>query len=348
VAAATPGGIYRMLKDRWKTDLFGHYLCQCLVLDEASQMNLPEAVMAALPLHPAGQLVVVGDPRQMPPIVQHDWANERRRTFKQYQSYQSLFEALLDMPEPPPMVKFTESFRLHRDIAEFLRREIYSKDGIPYFSRKSAVLPAFDHEDPFVTAVLRPEHPIVVIVHDEAASQVRNPFEQRLVEPVLRALASDDLYALSPEHGLGVVVPHRAQRADLLTAIDVLSRKDPLTNDVLASAVDTVERFQGDERTAIMVSATESDRDYLLASSGFLYDPRRLTVAVSRAKQKMVLVASRSVFTLFTPEEEAFANGQIWKNLLRRTCTTLLWDGDREDHHVEVWGNTPNPGTVPS
>jgi superfamily I DNA and/or RNA helicase len=110
--------------------------------------------------------------------------------------------------------------------------------------------------------------------------------------------------------------------------------------------VDTVERFQGDERTAILVSATESDRDYLLASSGFLYDPRRLTVAISRAKQKMVLVASRSVFTLFSPDEEAFANGQIWKNLLRRTCTTLLWEGGREDHHVEVWGNTPDPGSV--
>ena len=348
VAAATPGGIYRMLKDRWSKDLFGHYLCDCLVLDEASQMNLPEAVMAALPLHPEGQLVVVGDPRQMPPIVQHDWANERRRTFKQYQSYQSLFEALLDMPEPPPMVKFTESFRLHRDIAEFLRREIYSKDDIPYFSRKDAVLQGFDHEDPFVTAVLRPEHPIVVIVHDEAASQVRNPFEQRLVEPVLRALASDDKYNLSPEHGLGVVVPHRAQRADLLNAVDVLKRIDPETQGVLVSAVDTVERFQGDERTAILVSATESDRDYLLASSGFLYDPRRLTVAISRAKQKMVLVASRSVFTLFSPDEEAFANGQIWKNLLRRTCTTLLWEGGREDHHVQVWGNTLDPDIAPS
>ena len=37
-------------------------------------MNLPEAVMAALPLTPDGQLIVVGDHRQMPPIVKHDWA----------------------------------------------------------------------------------------------------------------------------------------------------------------------------------------------------------------------------------------------------------------------------------
>jgi len=39
------------------------------------------------------------------------------------------------------------------------------------------------------------------------------------------------------------------------------------------SAIDTVERFQGGERTVILVSATESDRAYLLASSEFLLDP---------------------------------------------------------------------------
>jgi superfamily I DNA and/or RNA helicase len=104
--------------------------------------------------------------------------------------------------------------------------------------------------------------------------------------------------------------------------------------------VDTVERYQGDERTVILVSATESDREYLRASSEFLYDPRRLTVAISRAKEKMVLVASRSVFTMFSPDEEAFTNAQLWKNLLRRTCTTPLWQGEVAGKKVEVWGST--------
>jgi superfamily I DNA and/or RNA helicase len=298
--------------------------------------------MASLPLKPEGQLVVVGDPRQMPPIVKHDWSSERRRTFQQFRSYASLFETLLSLHPRPAMIKFTESFRLHRDIAEFLRREIYSKDDIPYFSQEDKVLQSHAMEDLYVTAVLTPEHPIIVVVHDESGSQVRNAFEQRLVEPVLQALANLDLYALSSEEGLGVVVPHRAQRADLQNSLPMLNRTDPLTGSVISSAVDTVERFQGGERTAILVSATESDRDYLLASSGFLYDPRRLTVAISRAKRKMVLVASRNIFTLFSPDEETFANAQLWKNLLRRTCTQLLWEGEREGKRVQVWGNVPS------
>jgi superfamily I DNA and/or RNA helicase len=103
--------------------------------------------------------------------------------------------------------------------------------------------------------------------------------------------------------------------------------------------VDTVERFQGGERTAILVSATESDRAYLQSSGAFLLDPRRLNVALSRAKQKLILVAARSVFTIFNTDEETFAHAQLWKQLLRRTCTVRLWEGERDGVHVEVWGN---------
>ena len=90
---AAPGGTYGMIKERWPKELFGHHLADCLVLDEASQMNLPEAVMAALPLagRPAGGR---RRPSQMPPIVKHDWASEPRRTFQEFRSYESLFAAL--------------------------------------------------------------------------------------------------------------------------------------------------------------------------------------------------------------------------------------------------------------
>lgn len=344
VVAATPAGIRGFLKDRWPKALFGHELGDCLVLDEASQLNLPEACMAALPLKAAGHLIVVGDHRQMPPIVKHDWAGERRRTFQEFRSYESLFLALL--PLGLPLIQFTESFRLHADMAEFLRREIYAQDGIAYHSRRHGTLPAFPHDDPFVAAVLTPAHPLIVVVHDEARSQQRNPFERELIAPILETLADPATYALGPEHGLGVVVPHRAQRAELRERVPALAILDPVTGAVARSAVDTVERFQGDERSAILVSATESDREYLLTTGDFLLDPRRLTVALSRAKEKLILVASRAVFEVFSADEETFAHAQLWKNLLRHTCTVPLWTGEREGHRVTVWGNVPTPNVI--
>lgn len=89
---------------------------------------------------------------------------------------------------------------------------------------------------------------------------------------------------------------------------------------------------QGGERITLMVSATESDRAYLLKSGEFLLDPRRLTVALRRAKRKLILVASETVFSLFSPDEDAFVNSLLWKNLLLRTCSTQLWQG-----LVSVW-----------
>jgi hypothetical protein len=335
VVGTTPGGVYRMLKDRWNT-LVGHQFCDCLVLDEASQMNLPEAMMAALALKDDAPLIVVGDHRQMPPIVKHDWASEARRTFQEFRTYESLFRTLV--PLPVPLIQFEESFRLHADMAEFLRREVYAQDGIAYFSQREQTLPASDYADPFLASVLRPEQTLVVVVHDEEESIVRNLFEQGLITTILEALAAPP-YELEAEHGLGVVVPHRAQRAALQQAVPRLNVVDPLTGEVVRSAVDTVERFQGDERSAIVVGATESDPQYLLGASEFLLDPRRLTVALSRAKEKLILVAARSIFSLITPDEEAFANAQLWKNLLRRTCTVPLWRGERDGRRVEVWGN---------
>ena len=176
-----------MLKQKWPKCVFGHELCDLLVLDEASQMNLPEAVMAALPLKADAPLIVVGDHRQMPPIVKHDWDGEARRTFRQYQVYESLFDTLRS--QNPPMIRFAESFRLHAAMAEFLRQEVYRHDGIAFHSKKTDVLPAHHDEDDLVAAVLQPDYPLVVVVHDEAESQVRNPFEQALIEPILRALA---------------------------------------------------------------------------------------------------------------------------------------------------------------
>ena len=203
VVGITPGGTYTMLKQKWPKQLFDHELCDLLVLDEASQMNLPEALMAALPLKVEAPIVVVGDHRQMPPIVKHDWDAEARRTFRQYQAYRSLFDTLRLQDPPLPMIQFAESFRLHGAMAEFLRREVYRHDGIEYHSKKTELLVSHGHDDDFTAAVLDPAYPLVVVVHDEATSQVRNPFEQSLIVPILRTLVDKTKYGLDPVERAG-------------------------------------------------------------------------------------------------------------------------------------------------
>ncbi len=341
--AAGLAGVDRMAKQRAPkraSEIFDYRYCDLLVLDEASQINLPEAIMGALALKDDGQLIVIGDHRQMPPIVQNDWEREVRRTFVAFKSYESLFLTLRAQLPEEHQIRFEESFRVHSDIADFLRKEIYQQDKIAYFSRKTDLLQLISTPDDFVAAVLHPQHPLTVVVHEELASQKRNVFEQELMRPVLESLAAN---GYDPKSGLGVVVPHTAQVGGLRAEIPALSEIDPETGQIVRSAVDTVERFQGAERVAIVVGATESDPLYLLANSKFLFDPRRLNVAISRAQRKLILVGSRSIFDLFATDEDVFASAQLWKNLLEETCTVLLWGGEREGHRVQVWGNRSKP-----
>lgn len=330
VLAGTPASLAKLAPSK---DPFGTDTLDLVVLDEASQMSLPESLLATLPLTRGGRVVVVGDPRQMPPIVQHAWENEARRTFQVFPTYLSLFDFLLALK--PPLIQFEESFRLHQSMAEFLREAIYQHDGIAYHSHKLATLEPLPSENPLVAAALSPDYPLIVLVHDEADSQTRNAFEEQLLGPILRALS--DQHQLDPRNGFGVVVPHRAQRAALRIAHPQLCILDDNRQVVLA-AVDTVERYQGDEREVVIISATESDPDYIQASAGFLLDPRRLTVALSRAKKKMILIASRSIFEYASTDEEMFRNAQIWKNLLRRTCHDELYHGEQDGKTVTVYG----------
>ncbi len=213
---------------------------------------------------------------------------------------------------------------MHARMAQFLGEAIYAQDGINYHSNKTQVLPTRSHADDFSAAVLAPDHPIVLIIHDEAASILENAGENNILRPILEQLTDADLYALDEKDGLGIVVPHRAHRALLGDA---------------RWKVDTVERFQGDQRRAMAFSATESDPLYLLHNGGSLLDPRRLCVSLSRAKEKLILVAAQSVFDLVPLDEETFLNAQLWQKLRHEFCTQPLWQGEIGGAKVQVLGS---------
>ncbi|HEX8687363.1 MAG TPA: AAA domain-containing protein, partial [Pyrinomonadaceae bacterium] len=123
------------------------------------------------------------------------------------------------------------------------------------------------------------------------------------------------------------VVPHRAQKALLASLLPEL-----------ADSIDTVERFQGGERDLVVVSATVSDREFAESESDFLLEPRRLTVAVSRPRRKLVVVASRAVFDLIPQDLDAYERGSLWKRLRQETRARTLWEGEVFGHRVAVRG----------
>lgn len=329
VVGGTPGGLYRLVKQGASkgraVDWSGEHF-DLVVVDEASQMGLAEALTAAAFLRADGQFIAVGDHRQMPPILAHAWDAEERRDLKRARVFLSVFEYLQELGFP--RVALDRSFRIPEEVADFLRRHVYAADRIDFRSANRTRLDECEGlDEEWLRAALAPEHALVVVEHDEEGSQQSNEFEAALVSALARA-ASEGL-KLDARTGLGVVVPHRAQKALLAARLPHL-----------ADSIDTVERFQGGERDLIIVSATVSDREFADSESDFLLEPRRLTVAVSRPKRKLIVVASRALFDLIPQDLDAYERGSLWKRLRRESARTLF--------EGEVFGQRVTVRTAPA
>jgi superfamily I DNA and/or RNA helicase len=301
-------------------------------------MSMPEGLLAASTLHGAGQMIVVGDHRQMPPIITHGWADVQG-SLERWKPHRSLFEWLLDelkvRDQRDLCVALDQSFRLHRDQASFLQDAIYRQDNINFHSVRTELLPAHTFADPLINAALRADVPMAVVEHGERASRQSNPFEADLVADLVQACVRD--LQVDAHDGIGVVVPHRAQKAALRDRLPALARAD---------SIDTVERFQGGERDVIIMACTASDPEYILLEAEFLMDPQRLNVALSRARKKLIVLAASSVFGALPFDLQLFERAALWKRLRAHVAPDLLWHGERGGHQVQVMGPTVNEGDI--
>jgi len=73
------------------------------------------------------------------------------------------------------------------------------------------------------------------------------------------------------EYGLGVVTPHRAQQGLVVSRLTEVFRPLGHSEAQIRSAVDTVERFQGQERDVMIASLALGDPDSIRDEDEFLY-----------------------------------------------------------------------------
>ena len=300
--------------------------------DEASMLRLPGLAAAGAFVRDDGQFLISGDHRQMPPVYKHEWEDESRRTVREllpYLSSLNYFRLLRgeaipvddDAAEeyagsrsaPIPMTRLRRTYRCHECLAGFLSEHVYERlDGIDYTSRETYRLtpPRATDLSPGQRAATDPTTPISVVVYDDLLGRESNPTEVELVHAAEAAIHDGQ--------SVGVVTPHNAQKAWLrrvLNADDAGADADdddaPLNN----TLIETVERFQGGERDAIVISATASDPEFLRDEEDFILSLNRLNVAMSRAKKKLVVVVSRSVFNLLPTDLNTYNESLLWKAL---------------------------------
>lgn len=238
------------------------------VIDEASQMRTEAAL---LPMLRAERWFFFGDQQQLPPVVSRPGIDAKE---------DSVFWSLARSRH---RTMLRTSYRMNRELTRWPSENFYSGElaASSLSADKRLRLERISSQP-----LLQPEPSLVRIELDhenaKAFSHAEVETASQLIEELLNA-------GLRPDE-IGIVVPFRAQAA----GIRAMLRFDRFARfpGIQSLAVDTVERFQGQERKAMIVSFTTSDPEFMDILSGFLIYPQRINVAVTRAQTKVILLHS--------------------------------------------------------
>ena len=223
--------------------------------------------------------MIAGDDRQLPPIVQAEYPAPEEPGPP---LHRSILECLREGdPEDLLTRPLLENFRMCDRLCEYPRLSIYPEQYGPASAeiaeRRLSLAPS---GDPLLDLLLDPDYPVTMCVLEDVKATSRNPVEADLAARSVVALrdglgvADDDDFA---GRALFVVSPHHAQIRLLRRALYGLRRWDPLP------LVDTVDKIQGQERDAVVISYGVSDVETALNEAKFIFSLNRLNVAVTRA-----------------------------------------------------------------
>lgn len=282
---ATSGG------DRLENRVF-----DTLVMDEATQATAPSCW---IPMTHARRAILVGDHKQLPPTV---LSREASKAGLRYSLFERLARHHETDPEAPDGIRsrLRTQYRMNETIMGFSSSTFYDDRLAADENVRDQTLADLGVTRAFFPtdrrAILDPGAPLVFVdtggidAHEtqRAGSHSReNPREAKIVTKLVTDLTEA---GIAPNH-IAVIAPYHDQ-------VDRIHRQ--IDEDELE--VDTVDGFQGREKEIVFVSLVRSnDRERI----GFLNEPRRFNVAVTRARRKVVVigdtdtVASGEVFDAF-------------------------------------------------
>uniref|UniRef100_A0A8C9ML13 Senataxin n=1 Tax=Serinus canaria TaxID=9135 RepID=A0A8C9ML13_SERCA len=259
----------------------------CVIVDEAGQSCEVETLIPLI--HRCNKLVLVGDPKQLPPTVKSVKA-------QQYGYDQSLMARLQrhleeqvqrNMLHSLPVVQLTVQYRMHPDICLFPSNYVY---GRTLKTAKSIEENRCSSEWPFQPYLI---FDVADGREERDNDSYSNPREVKLVMELIRTIKEKrkDLGL----RRIGIITPYSAQKKKIQEQLDsVFKNNSP-------GEVDTVDAFQGREKDCIIVScvrANSSEGSTLphvqgnstKGSIGFLASLQRLNVTITRARFSLFIL----------------------------------------------------------
>ncbi len=236
------------------------------VVDEATQVSRPATAIA---LNSAKKLILAGDHKQLPPYC----ADE---TMQEEDMHISLFEYLFERYGTDISILLQKQYRMNQEIAAFPNKAFYSGS-----------LETADRCRNWTVGDLKPNIGIDIDGDEERQTHGNSIYNDREAEAVAKQVKRLVQTGLAPSD-IGVITAYSGQVGRIITYVNQLDIGNPRHVEI-----DTVDSFQGGEREAIVVSFVRSNSD---GYSGFLEfpeeGPRRLNVALTRARKRLVLIGN--------------------------------------------------------
>lgn len=269
-----------------------------VLIDEAAQALEPATW---IPILKARKVVLAGDPCQLPPTVKHD------RNSTAGLSVTLLEKALKRVPEAGTLLQ--TQYRMHETLMGYSNQWFYE-------NALKADAAVATHRLP-----LDEGQPILEFVDmagtgfeeekDPDSQSLFNTGEAEVLRKHLEALL-DALGEHQSTTSFGVISPYKAQ---VIKLQDVLQFPEDVQRNL---TVNTVDSFQGQERDVIYLSLVRSNED---GQIGFLSDYRRMNVAMTRARKKLVVIGDSATigqdafyegFLAYCEKHEAYFTAWEW------------------------------------
>jgi ATP-dependent RNA/DNA helicase IGHMBP2 len=288
VCATVTGLDYALMK--------GQHFDWC-ILDEASQGIEPAAW---IPIQYADHLVLAGDPYQLPPTVISMQAAVRGLSI-------SMMERLMNELEEFTSRRLTIQYRMHNEIMAFSSQEFYENSLQAHESVAEHLLKDLPTltENELTTCAVEFIDTAGASYDEKREPDGDSKFNEQEAALVCRKV-QELLDAGLPAQELAVISPYSAQ---------VRYLRSYLPDEQLE--IDSVDGFQGREKEAVILSLVRSNPENEI---GFLEDVRRMNVAMTRARRKLIVIGDSATITihpfyqrLVTYFEQINAYRSVWE-----------------------------------
>lgn len=242
-------------------------------IDEAAQ-GLEAACW--IPIIKSDKVIFAGDHQQLPPTVKSYEADKKGLS-------ETLFEKAIKNEKPAIMLK--EQYRMNEEIMRFSSQYFYDNKLFANKENCNHLIFSGDKAIEFIDTAgcsfkEKQETDQTSIFNSEEADLLVKHFTNYMI-------AIDKNKAFEHVNGIGVIAPYKAQTRLLNSLLN-----DNIPEDIMSiTSVNTVDSFQGQERDIIYISLTRSNDK---GEIGFLKNTRRMNVALTRARKKLVIIGDSS------------------------------------------------------